>query len=333
MQQRKPDIIKQPIPLILGTFAVAVALLVARAVRAPLPCEAEVAGVLSSVGVWFDGLFSPLWSVVFAVLMTVASAVVFTRIISRYSISVIRSLIPLVLYCLLVCGVSYPVGSPSLGLALFLLAHSAELMVGSFRRKAMFDDVMCGSFYAGLAALLVPDFVWASLLVAYQWSLYRRSARECVAGGVMWLLPIVPAEFVSWVVGGKVGLVVGEWAEGLSLPSVFSVNDVVQQCGGVFGGVLVGVCLLLGVVCLVAFVAAYGSMRIRARKIHLYFSALFLVGVAMLLLGFPVVVALPIVGMGAVPLVHTFFVRVPGVWSVTIYIGMLLAVLWRSFVG
>ena len=86
MQQRKPDIIKQPIPLILGTFAVAVALLVARAVRAPLPCEAEVAGVLSSVGVWFDGLFSPLWSVVFAVLMTVASAVVFTRIISRYSI-------------------------------------------------------------------------------------------------------------------------------------------------------------------------------------------------------------------------------------------------------
>ena len=321
MQQRKPDIIKQPIPLILGTFAVAVALLVARAVRAPLPCEAEVAGVLSSVGVWFDGLFSPLWSVVFAVFMTVGSAVVFTRIISRYSISVIRSFIPLVLYCLLVCGVSYPVGSPSLGLALFLLAHSAELMVGSFKRKTMFDDVMCGSFYAGLAALLVPDFVWASLLVAYQWSLYRRSARECVAGGVMWLLPIVPAEFVSWVVGGKVGLVVGEWAERLSLPSVLSVNDVVQQCGGVFGGVLVGVCLLLGVVCLVAFVAAYGAMRIRARKIHLYFSALFLVGVAMLLLGFPVVVALPIVGMGAVPLVHTFFVRVPGVWSVNIYIS------------
>lgn len=332
MQQRKPDIVKQPIPLILGTFAAVVALLVARAVRTTLSCEAEVAGVLSVVGVWFDGLFSPLWSVVFTVVATVASAVVLTRIISRYSISVIRSFIPLVLFSLLVCGVSFPVGSPSLWLAIFLLAHSAELMVGSFKRKTMFDDVMCASFYAGLAALLVPDFVWASLLIVYQWSLYRRSARECVAGGVMWLLPIVPAEFVSWVVGGKVGLVVEDWAAGLSLPGVSSVNDVVQQCGGVFGGVLVGACLLLGVVCLVAFVAAYGAMRIRARKIHLYFSALFLVGVAMLLLGFPVVVALPIVGMGAVPLVHTFFVRVPGVWSVIIYIGMLVAVLWHSFV-
>lgn len=325
MYQRRLDIVKQPIPIILGTFGLLIALLTIRAVGAPLSCE-DVEGMLSPVGVWFDGLFSPLWAVVFSVVMAVASAVVFTRIISRYSISVIRSFIPLVLYGVFVCGVVFGVGSPSLQLSLFLLAHSAELMVGSFRRCEMFDEVMCASFYAGLAALLVPDLLYVSLLIAYQWMLYRRSVRESVAGAIMWLLPIVPAEFVGWLAGGKVGDVAAGWIESLSHLQLGSVDSLLTACGGTFGVVLLGMLLLLGAVGVVKFVASYGTMRIRARKIHLYFALLFLLGVVMLLLGVSPVVSVPIVGMGAVPLVHTYFVRRPGVVSAAIYVGALVAV-------
>ena len=325
MQQRKPDIIKQPIPLILGTFAVAVALLVARAVRAPLPCEAEVAGVLSSVGVWFDGLFSPLWSVVFAVFMTVGSAVVFTRIISRYSISVIRSFIPLVLYCLLVCGVSYPVGSPSLGLALFLLAHSAEMMIVSFKRCTRFDDVMCASFYAGLAALLVPDMLYASLLVVFQWAIYRRSTREMVAGAILFLLPLLPASFCFWVAGHEAVWLLHEWCNTLSGFNVPSLAELYDACGGLWGAIVGGAILLMAVASLVTLFGSFGTMRIRARKIHACFLMTFFVGAAMLACGMPLVATLPVIGIGLTPLVHTFFVRCSGVTGTIIYLALLVA--------
>ena len=94
MYQRKLDIIKQPIPIILGTYLLLIALLTYRAIVSPLPCE-DVTSLLSPVGGWFDGLFSPLWGRVLSVVMLLASSVVFTRIISRYSISVIRSFLPL----------------------------------------------------------------------------------------------------------------------------------------------------------------------------------------------------------------------------------------------
>lgn len=328
MYQRKLDIIKQPIPMILGTFALLIALLIYRAVVSPLPCE-DVASLLSPVGGWFDGLFSPLWGAVISVVMLLASSVVFTRIISRYSISVIRSFLPLVLYGVLVCGLVYAVGSPALQLALFLLARSAELMVGSFRRQTMYDDVMCASFYAGLAALFVPDLSYVALLVGFQWLLYRRSLRECVAGAVMFLLPIVPAEFVGWMAGGNVGDVAVQWFEALSPLHLLSVPDLVHSCGGLFGAILLGVVVLLGAISAVMFVAASGSMRIRARKIHLYFTILFVVGLLMLLLGISPVVSAAVVGMGAVPLVHTYFVRRPGVGNVALYLGLLALVVVR----
>ena len=328
MYQRKLDIIKQPIPIIFGTYLLLIALLTYRAIVSPLPCE-NVASLLSPVGGWFDGLFSPLWGRVLSVVMLLASSVVFTRIISRYSLSVIRSFLPLVLYGVLVCGLIFAVGSPALQLSLFLLARSAELMVGSFKRQTMYDDVMCASFYAGLAAMLIPDLIYAALLVGFQWLLYRRSLRECVAGAVMFLLPIVPAEFVGWMAGGNVGDVAVQWFEALSPLHLSSVPALMHDCGGLFGVIVLGVVVLLGAVSAVVFVAASGSMRIRARKIHNYFTTLFVVGLLMLLLGISPVVSAAVIGMSAVPLVHTYFVRRPGVGNVVLYLVLLALVVLR----
>lgn len=331
MYHRKLDIIKQPIPIVLGTFALLVALLTLRAVDAPLLGEVS-GGIFSPVGVWFNGLFGEVGYVAFSVVMTMASAVVFTRIISRYSISVIRSFLPLTLYGIMVCGVLFAVCSPALQFSLFLLAHSAELMVGSFKRQSMFDDVMCASFYAGLATLLVPDLVYVSLLVVYQWVLYRRSMRECIAGGILLLLPIVPAEFVGWLMGGSVGDITSGWLEALSPLGNFSWDSLVQACGGVFGTALLVILVLLGAVSVVMFLASYMSMRTRARKIHLYFTIVFLVGVAMLFLGASPVVSIGVLGMGIIPLVHTYFVRRPGVATTLVYILLLALVVVRSLV-
>ncbi len=329
MYQRRIDIIKQPKPVILLTFALLVALLTTRAVGAPLSDEVAD-NLFSPVGLWFNGLFGTVGSVALSVVLTMASAVVFTRIISRYSISVIRSLLPLTLYVVMVCGVFFAVGSPALQLAIFLIAHSTELMVGSFKRQTMFDDVMCASFYAGVAALLVPDFVYVSLLVIYQWLLYRRSVRECVAGGILLLLPFVPVEFVNWLAGGSVGEIITGWSEVLSPLGVLSWKSLVQTCGGVLGAVLLGTLVALGMMSAVMVIFSNGTMRIRARKIHQYFTILFFIGVTMLLLGISPIVSVGTLGMGAIPLLHTYFVRRPGVASAIVYVLLLILVIVRS---
>ena len=71
-------------------------------------------------------------------------------------------------------------------------------------------------------------------------------------------------------------------------------------------------------------------MRLRARKGHIYFSLLYLVGVAMLLLGIPVVVALPVMGFASVPLIHTFLVRRKGAVGVVVYVAIVLLTLATS---
>lgn len=324
MRRERIDIVKQPIPLIFATFGLLLALHTYRAVTAPLPCEAT-AGALSPVGMWIDSLLGTVGSVAMSVVLAIATAVVLTRIISRYSVSVIRSFLPLVLYAILVGTLCLPVTSPSVMLATFLLAHSAEMMIVSFKRCTRFDDVMCASFYAGLAALLVPDMLYASLLVVFQWAIYRRSTREMVAGAILFLLPLLPASFCFWVAGHEAVWLLHEWCNTLSGFNVPSLAELYDACGGLWGAIVGGAILLMAVASMVTLFGSFGTMRIRARKIHACFLMTFFVGAAMLACGMPLVATLPVIGIGLTPLVHTFFVRCSGVTGTIIYLALLVA--------
>lgn len=313
------DILKQPVPILLLTFALLLALMTARGVCAPFEAEGSLE-VLSPVGVWIDGTLSGVWGIVTSVLATLMGSIIITRIIGRYSLSVIRSFVPMVLFVTCVCGVVFPLRSPALMLSLLMLVHATELMIMSFRRTERFSEVMRAAFWSGLAALIVPDLVYAVALLPVQWLIWQRSPREMVAGVIMLLLPILPASFCWWVDGEAPLWLVGEWGRALSPIGVADFGALYAGIGGLLPTVLLGVLTLLMLASVATFIGGFGSMRLRARKGHVYFTLLYLVGCLMLLFGVPAVVALPTMGFASVPLIHTFFVRRKGAIGVVIYV-------------
>lgn len=318
MSRQQTDILKQPLPTILFTL---VALLVAQTLRATTVAYAaeSPAGVLSPLGEWIDALLGE-WGIVAVLLSVLVASVIITRIIARYSLSVVRSFVPMVLFVVGVCGVLFPVGSAALMLALLMMVHATDLMLMSFKRTERFSEVMRASFWSGLATLIVPDMVYLLALLPLQWLIWQRSPREMVAGVIMALLPLLPASFCWWV-GGKEPLwLLGEWQAAITTPHTPNLALLYQQCGGLGSALLLGTLLVLTIASVVVFLAGYTSMRLRARKGHIYFATLFLVGLFMLLCGSQPIVALPIMGYASVPLIHTFFVRRKGALSATIYI-------------
>ena len=326
MNNRQTDILKQPVPILLLTFVLLLALVTIRGAVVPSGVESTV-GVLSPVGEWFNATLGSVWGVAVSVLATLLGAVIITRIIGRYSLSVIRSFVPMVLLVICVAGVVFPVGSPAVAVALLMLIHSTELMIMSFRRTERFSEVMRATFWSSLAALLIPDLIYIVALLPVQWLIWQRSPREMVAGGIMLPLPLILASFCYWVGGKKVLWLAGEWGKGLSPLNGIDFGALYAGLGGCLPAILLGVLTLLTLASIVVFIGGFGSMRLRARKGHVYFSLLYMTGALMLLGGVPAVVALPTMGFASVPLIHTFFVRRKGLLGVTIYIIMVLLAL------
>ena len=322
MAKQQIDILKQPLPVLLLTQIALLVVLTLRGLHHPV----EVAGglPLSPLGVWFDGALRGGWGTAVVVGSVVMGSTLLTRITGRYSLSVIRSFVPMVLYVVAVCGVVYPVASPSLAVGLLMLVHAAEQNIQSFKRSEQFGYVMTAAFWTGLAVMLVPDLIYVALLLPLQWALWQRSPREMVSGVIMFLLPALPTSFCWWV-GGKEPLwLVGEWARSLSPLGGVDWGGMVATVGGVLPVVLLSLVALFALFGVAIFVGSYGSMRIRARKGHLYFASLFLLSLLMISVGVPVVVAVPVMGFAAVPLIYTLFSRRKGVLSALVYVALLL---------
>jgi hypothetical protein len=326
MKSRQIDILKQPIPTLLATFALLLTWQTLRAVRLPYPAE-NLSGALSPVGAWIDSTLGGIASTIVVLIAVLISSLIITRIISRYSLSVIRSLVPMVLFSICVCGVVLPIGSPALVLSILMIVHATELMIMSFKRTERFSEVMRAAFWTGLAALIIPDLIYVALLLPIQWFIWQRSPREMVAGVIMFFLPLLPASYLWWLGGQEFGWLTREWFSTLSPITPIDLAEFYGSIGGLMTTTLFGILTLLTLASIVVFVGSFGSMRIRARKGHLYFALLYIVGAAMLLLGVPVAVAMATMGFASVPLIHTFFVRREGTVSAIIYIVVLLATL------
>lgn len=321
MTGRKIDIIRQPIPTLLATFGVLLTLLTIRSVGTPYAGEAVV-GHLSPLGEWIDGWLSGGWAIATTIVATFLSAIIITRIISRYSISVIRSFMPMVLYIIGVGGVLFTPSSPSLHLCWLLMLRSAELLIASFKRCEMFDSVMCSAVYAATAVLIIPDLAWTLPLLVVQWLTYRRSGREIAAALVAMCGPVAICTFAWWTADHNVWAFAEGWAEGLTTPSFINFGQLYTECGGVVPTILLGLYVVLSLMSIGTFATKWQGMRIRARKIHACFTLLWLLGTLMLLLGIPAAVAIPTMSIGAIPLIHTFLVKHPGLFSALYYIAL-----------
>lgn len=318
-QQQKYDILKQPTLTLLVTFAALLVMQTMRAIRLPLASEALTES-LSPIGVWFDGAMGPTASVVFAVITVVLSSILITRIIGRYSLSVVRSFVPMALLVVCVFGTLYPIESPSMMLAVVLTIHATDLMIMSFKRHERFGEVMKAAFYASLAALLLPDFVYVLALLPIQWFIWQRSVREMIAATITLLTPLLITSCTYWFAGERFGWFAEEWIGHISPITPISFDTLIPKLGGIVGTSLLGLTTLATLASIVVFIGGQGGMRLRARKGHIYFTLLFFVGIAIFLLGTPAAISLPIAGIASVPLLHTLFVRRKGIVSVLLYI-------------
>ena len=320
MRRQTVDIHKQPLLVLLTTL---VALLVAQTTRAiEVPHWAERASdILSPLGVWIDGILGGA-GVVVSTLSVVVGAVITTRLITRYTLSPVRSFVPLMLFAVGVSGIVFPVGSPAIMLSLLMLVLSTDLMIGSFKRSECFDKVMRGAFWAGLAALVVPDLVYVLILLPFQWLLWQRSPREMAAGAIMALLPLLPASFCWWVAGEEPLWLLEEWCNTLTPLHAPNFEALFESVGGVWSVALGTLLTLLTLVSMVVFASGFNTMRLRARKGHLFFAVLYFVGLFMLLCGSHPAVALPVMGYAMVPLINTLFVKHQGALSAIVYIAM-----------
>lgn len=328
--KQQTDILKQPIPTLLVTFAVLLVAQTMRALSHPYP-EENLSGSLSPLGLWIDGSLAGFGTTV-SLLGMVVSSILITRIITRYSLSVIRSFVPMVLFAVTVGGVLFPIGSPATMLALLMIIHATDQMIMSFKRSECFSEVMRASFWTGLATLIVPDMVYVLALLPVQWLIWQRSLREMIAGTIMALLPLLPCSFCWWV-GGKEPLwILEQWCCSLSQLHLPDCVALCNSAGGLPTILLRGLLALLSLLSIVVYLSSFGSMRLRARKGHIYFTLLYLVGVLMLLFGCTTAVAIVLMGYAAVPLIHTFFVRRKGWLSTTIYILLVLIALATAIV-
>lgn len=330
MKSGKIDIIRQPIPTLLATFGLLVTLLTIRSVGSPHPAEMAT-GYLSPLGVWLNGLLGSGGGIAATICATLVSGVLITRIISRYSISVIRSFMPLVLYIIGVGVVAFTPHNPALHLCWLLLLRSAELMIAGFKRCEMFDSVMCAAVYMALAVLLVPDLVWVLPLLVIEWFVYRRSPREMVAAVVAMCGPVAICSFAWWTVAHDPWCFAKEWAAALTHPSLFNFGSLYRECGGAMPTIGLGLYTLLSLLSLVTISANYQGMRLRARKIHICFTLLWLTGVVMTFVGVPLTVALPTMAIGAIPLIHTFLVKNSGLFSALYYVALVVVTILTLF--
>jgi hypothetical protein len=316
---RQFDILNQPIVTLLLTFGVLLGCGTVRAHIAPFATE-QTEGVLSPVGLWLDSMLGPYFGFAVVLGAILLASVILTRIINRYSLSLVHSFMPMVLFMICILGVVFPAKSPALMLALLMLTQATDLMFISFKRHTTFGQLMSASFWTALAALLVPEMVYLLLLLPVQWFIWQRSPREMIAAAIMTPLPMLLGSCIYWFAGKPFGWLMEEWSK--VLPSVEVVNfaEMYTLSGGVINCVLWGAVVLLTLVSILVFMGGYGAMRTRARKGHIFFSLLYLMCCVMFLLGGTPTVVVPLVGFAAVPLIHTFFVRRKGVVSAIIYI-------------
>ncbi len=297
-----------------------------------------------------------LAGMIISLLLIFCNGILLSRIVSRYSVSNVRSFIPMILYTIAVClSSSFESILPQL-VALFLIMGCARL-VASFKRTIIYAPLFEGYFLIGILPILVPATLPIAVGILAVMFIYERTMREFVVGLGGLLLPTLLCSWLWWLCDGAEPLaVVFSIANGLHLDT--------SAVGQLFtlGALPVSVPLFymtaLSLLGTALVIAAGNDMRTRPKKICYHFALIFLLGLASLLLmglsapavgvgelagsaavGGVEAFALGVNGSGGVYLnatltaifgcgfaviAHTCFVRWRSVWATVCYVVLLL---------
>lgn len=317
----KTDILKQPAAIILLTEG---ALLLTgvfftlgerEALAAATPTAELIEGIFGGAGTLFGALF--------ATLLIIVNSLLAARIVTRYSASVVRSFVPMVLYIIAACATTIQTGSVIPQLTATLLIAGSSRLIRSFKRALIFAPLFEGFFLIGIIPLLYPNAFPIVLLSLMLMPIYERTPREWLAGLAGALLPTILCAWLWWLFAEQdVATTLNENLfalsnSGLQIADLFTIDRLSE-------GVLLSFMTLIVLCSLVSLIVAGSSMRTRPKKINWHFTLIVLGALAMLIFEEPSPYFYALFACGFAVIAHLFFARWPHIITLIGYILLLI---------
>ncbi|MEE0054897.1 MAG: hypothetical protein U0I70_01000, partial [Alistipes inops] len=117
----RPDVIRQPLGVVAATFVIMMACVVIRVTTAPYPAETDLAADMP-LGRAIDSLFpTGAAACTVGLVAAILNATLLAGMIVRYSVSAVRTYLPMAVYAMTAYGICFPAGSVSATLVPLLL--------------------------------------------------------------------------------------------------------------------------------------------------------------------------------------------------------------------
>lgn len=122
----RPDVIRQPLGVVAATFVIMMACVVIRVTTAPYPAETDLAADMP-LGRAIDSLFpTGAAACTVGLVAAILNATLLAGMIVRYSVSAVRTYLPMAVYAMTAYGICFPAGSVSATLVPLLLILGAR---------------------------------------------------------------------------------------------------------------------------------------------------------------------------------------------------------------
>lgn len=261
----RPDVIRQPLGVVAATFVIMMACVVIRVTTAPYPAETDLAADMP-LGRAIDSLFpTGAAACTVGLVAAILNATLLAGMIVRYSVSAVRTYLPMAVYAMTAYGICFPAGSVSATLVPLLLILGSTQMIAAFKRSYQFEHVFKSAFCIGLLPMLYAPALPLVLIVPVTLVLYRRTLREAVVAAAGLLLPFFICSVVWWGLGDSFGLMGHELLAGTTLgedtalPALFGEK-------GVWSKVYIGLFAALTLCSAIIILRTLPSLRTRAKN-------------------------------------------------------------------
>lgn len=333
MNIKKPDVIRQPLGVTVSILLVIMVSVIIRAIHAPSWAATSLSADMP-LGRFIDSLFpAGIFSCIPATTISLISAALLNGIIVRYSVSAVRTYLPMTIFTLLAYGIYFPAGSVSATLTPLLLILACGEQIAGFKRSYQFERVFRGGFYIGMIAMISATGAALLAIVPVTLILYRRTAREAIAALAGILVPWLLCSVIWWGAGETLGYVSRQLWTGMTAPG--SSPSLASAIRGADTGIkaFLALCAALCLYSVVIVISRLGSLRTRARKIYIHF--LWLLPLCTWLLFAPGgnSVSAALFAVPACVMTTAFFIRYRGWLPLLLYILLVLSVTYLNILS
>lgn len=324
----RPDVIRQPLGIVIASFVAIMLTVIARAAYAPSPVGAELCSDMP-LGRFIDRIFpTAALSCTVGIVIAFLSAALLTGIIVRYSISSVRTYLPMIIYTLSAYGIYFPSGSVSATLLPLLLIMSSGQAIAGFKRSYQFGSVFRSAFYIGIIPMIYAPASLLVIMVPVTLLLYRRTLREAIAALTGVVLPWVLCSVAWWGAGFPLGYVSSDLWRGITAAGASESFTEAVLASGISEKIFLAFYTVLCIYSVIIIIPRLASLRTRARKIYIHFLWLLFVCVAILFSPAGNVISAGLLAVPGCVIITTFFIRYRGWLPLSAYIMLILSVMY-----